>query len=301
MTGTVLILGASGKIGRHAHKAFNAAGWTVRLYDRKARDMTAQAKSADVIVNGLNPPNYHNWAELIPEITADVIAAARANEATVIIPGNLYVFGDRPGLWDEATPHRPVSRKGHIREEMERAYESAGIQTIILRAGDFISATAGDDDLMGIVHLRAIRKGVVTALGAPDVMHAYTYLPDWANCAVRLAEMRAQLPAWTDLCCGGMNFTISDLARALETATGRNLSVKEFAWWQMRLAAPVWELARELLEMRYLWQTPHRLGSERLAKQLPDFHCTDIQKVMTAGLPADMHRPDYPQNAAVTL
>ena len=43
---------------------------------------------ADVIDNGLNPPNYHNWAKLIPQITADVIAAAKASGATVLLPGN---------------------------------------------------------------------------------------------------------------------------------------------------------------------------------------------------------------------
>lgn len=263
--------------------------------------MTAQAQGVDVIVNGLNPPNYHNWAKLIPEITADVIAAAKACGATVIIPGNVYVFGDTPGHWTEDTPHRPVSRKGRIRDDMERAYETSGVQTIVLRAGDFVSSSPGDDDLMGVIHMRAIRKGVVTALGAPDVMHAYTYLPDWADCAVKLAEMRKQLPAWNDLCCGGMNFTISDLARTLEHVTGRSLTVKEFGWWQMRLAAPVWELARELLEMRYLWQTPHSLGCERLTALLPDFRCTDVETVMTAGLPEEMRREHYPPSATVTL
>jgi NADPH:quinone reductase-like Zn-dependent oxidoreductase len=59
-TGTVLILGASGKIGHHASRAFAAAGWVVRHYDRASGDMVAAARGADVIVNGLNPPAYHN-------------------------------------------------------------------------------------------------------------------------------------------------------------------------------------------------------------------------------------------------
>ena len=56
MTKTVLILGASGKIGRHSAAAFQKAGWTVRAYDRKTESMTRAAMGADVIVNGLNPP-----------------------------------------------------------------------------------------------------------------------------------------------------------------------------------------------------------------------------------------------------
>jgi len=49
------------KIGHHAAEAFAAAGWTLRRYKR-GTDMTAAAMGADVIVNGLNPPGYHNWA-----------------------------------------------------------------------------------------------------------------------------------------------------------------------------------------------------------------------------------------------
>ena len=86
MTQTVLILGGSGKIGTHAAEAFWNAGWTVRQYDRSTDDMTTAAMGADVIVNGLNPANYANWAKNIPAITQQVIAAAKASGATVIIP-----------------------------------------------------------------------------------------------------------------------------------------------------------------------------------------------------------------------
>ena len=42
MTQTVLILGGTGKIGTHAARAFGAAGWEVRHYDRAAGDMTTR-------------------------------------------------------------------------------------------------------------------------------------------------------------------------------------------------------------------------------------------------------------------
>ena len=69
MTQTVLILGASGKIGTHAARAFARKGWEVRRFNRETDDMTEVAQGCDVIVNGLNPPNYHDWAGLIPLIT----------------------------------------------------------------------------------------------------------------------------------------------------------------------------------------------------------------------------------------
>src|SRR5687768_12033386 len=121
-----LILGASGKIGRRARSAFEAAGWRVRSFDRKRGNMVEAARGADVIVNGLNPPKYRDWARLIPAITRDVIAAAKASGATVIIPGNVYNMDHEGGEWSESTPHRPMTKKGRIREEMERSYEASG-------------------------------------------------------------------------------------------------------------------------------------------------------------------------------
>src|SRR6266540_512631 len=114
MQKNVLILGGSRKIGRSASEAFARAGWNVRTYDRKRGNMLEAARGADVIVNGLNPPAYHDWARLIPAITSEVIATAKASGATVILPGNVYNFGDEGGEWSEATPHRPMTQKGKI-------------------------------------------------------------------------------------------------------------------------------------------------------------------------------------------
>jgi len=116
MTQIVLILGANGKIGSHAAEAFWNAGWQVRRYSRETDDITAAAMGADVIVNGLNPPHYHNWSGIIPRITRDVIAVARTSEATVILPGNYLQF--RHGRWrdrpcDTAKCHDPQRPHPH--------------------------------------------------------------------------------------------------------------------------------------------------------------------------------------------
>ncbi|NBD31008.1 MAG: NmrA family NAD(P)-binding protein [Alphaproteobacteria bacterium] len=286
---TVLVLGATGRIGRHATEAFADAGWTVRPYTR-GTDMTKAAMGADVIVNGLNPPAYHNWAQLIPQITRQVIDAAQAGDATVILPGNVYNFGDTPGTWSETTPQRPVSRKGRIRKEMEAAYRAADIRTIVLRAGSFIDP-AGQGDAMAELHMRSIRAGKLTAAGDPDCLHTFCYLPDWGRAAVMLAERRAQLGRFEDIPFPGHAFTIRDLQVMLEAETGRTYRITSFPWMMLRLAAPFWELARELLEMRYLWNTDHRLSDEKLALHLPDFRASDMRTAMLAGLPDDIH-PD---------
>jgi nucleoside-diphosphate-sugar epimerase len=290
MTGTVLILGGRGKIGRHSAKAFAAAGWTVRQYKR-GTDMTQEAKGADVIVNGLNPPNYHNWAVLIPHITTQVIAAAKASGATVILPGNVYNFGAEGGVWSEETLQRPVSRKGRIRVEMEAAYRSAGVQTIILRAGNFIDPE-GQGDIMSLFILRDITRGKIVFGGAPDVMQAWCYLPDWARAAEHLARMRANLSGFEDIPFPGHSFTLSGLRMRLEEHLGRSLRVVRFPWWMMTIAAPFWELARELREIRYLWDTPHSLSDRKFNSFLPDFRHRPVEDVILDTLPPALRVAD---------
>jgi nucleoside-diphosphate-sugar epimerase len=287
MSNTVLILGASGKIGQNAAQAFAKAGWNVRKYDRKSNDMSAAARGVDLIVNGLNPPNYHNWAKTVPEITKQVIAAARASGATVIIPGNVYNFGDRPGVWSETTPQRPNTVKGRVRVEMEDAYRASGVQTIVLRAGNFIDPER-NDDVMGLLYFRAIKKGKLTAVGRPDALQAMCYLPDWARAAVKLAEKRAELASFEDIPFPGHSFTILDLQDALQNHLGRSIRITGFPWKMFSLLGPFWELARELNEMRYLWNTSHQLSGEKFDRLLPDFVPTDMRRVMLAALPEDM-------------
>lgn len=287
MAQTALILGASGSFGRNAAQAFEAAGWTVRRFDRKTGDMIRDAEGGDVIVNALNPPNYHAWDRLIPKITDQVLAAAKASGATVLLPGNVYVFGDQPGPWGADTPHRPVARKGAVRARMEAAYRQAAqdsIQVIILRGGDFMDP-ANPDTMLNRVTLRGLDAGRITTLGAPDIARAYAYLPDMTRAAVGLAEQRHSLNRFEDVPFPGHTFSMSDLASALETRIGRPLRIRRFPWWAMRLASPVWELARELTEMRYLFETPHRLDDTRFRQLLPQFVQTSFQDVATQHVP----------------
>ena len=287
MIQTVLILGASGKIGTNAARAFARKGWEVRRFNRETDDMTEAARGCDVIVNGLNPPNYHDWARLIPEITRQVISAARASGATVILPGNVYIYGDTPGEWSECTEPNPCSRKGRIRLDMERAYAGSGVQTINLRAGNLVDPDH-NGDILSLMLLTRIRRGRVVSPGDADAIQPWGYMPDWARAAVELAEKRAELSSYEDIPFPGHTFTVNDLRRGLEVELGRELRLASFPWWLIRLAAPVWELARELLEMRYLWNTPHTLSPRRFNALLPDFEPTPLREVFRAALPDDL-------------
>lgn len=281
MSRIVLVLGASGHSGRAFADAFAAAGWDVRRY-RRGTDPAEAASGAGFIVNAMNPPNYHAWEQHIPQITDLAMTAARASGARVLIPGNVYVFGTEPAPWSAATPHRPCSRKGRVRAEMEAAWRASGLPVTILRAGDFVDGTR-PGLIMGLVVLKHLRKGRITAMGRPDVPRAHAYLPDLARAAVALAE-RDDLAVFADIPFPGHTFSMVDLQAEIARQTGQTPTITPFPWWMMRLAAPFWDLARELREMRYLYDHPHSLAGGAFSALLPGFAATPFADVVASHL-----------------
>ena len=304
MTGTVLILGATGRFGRAATQAFAAGGWSVVAASRKGaassvrgaraiacdtmdkEAVMAAAKGADVIVHAVNP-TYHKWASQLPDITANVIAAGLSSGATVMIPGNVYPFGEAATeVFRERDPRNPSTRKGALRVTMERAFESAsrqGLRTVILRSGDYIEREKSGNWFDG--HMaNKVHKGVFTYPGPMDRVHAWAYLPDKARAMVGLAEMRAELPAFTTIGFDGYSLTGGELKAAVALAVGQPLKLGRIPWRLLRVLGVFSPLIHELIEMRHLWIKPHRVDGEELCELLPDFRPTPLHEALTGVL-----------------
>lgn len=290
MTKSVLILGASGRFGRHASTAFKSQGWDVRKFDRASGNLGDAAAGVDVIVNAWNP-GYPDWAADVPKMTAQVISAAKSSGATVIIPGNVYNFGiTAPPVYDAETAHAATNPLGRIRIEMEAAYRASGVQTIVLRSGDYIDTEASGNwfDMMMIPKLA---KGRFVYPGTPDIAHAWAWLPDLTRAAVELAEMREDLPVFADIPFEGFTLTGNELSQAIASCLGKPIVLKKMNWLPIQIARPFWPLARHLLEMRYQWNKPHQIDGAKFRELLPDFEMTSLADALPLAL-GDHINPD---------
>ncbi|WP_170761236.1 epimerase [Ruegeria lacuscaerulensis] len=297
MTQTVLILGATGRFGRNAKVAFRNAGWSVRAFDRKTQDLRQSAEGVDVIVNAWNPP-YPDWARLVSKLHQQVVSVASDTGATVMIPGNVYVFGERtPGPWSGATPHMAQNPLGRIRVEMEEAYRKSTVRTIVLRAGDFIDTCASGNwfDQILIKHLS---RGQLIYPGQPDIPHAWAYLPDLTRAAVALAEIRDSVPRFCDVPYPGYTLTGADLAQSLSRVLGHEIRVKQMNWWPLYMARPFWRLAPHLIEMRYLWDLPHSLDGTFFDHLIDGFEQTELDEAIRSAIP-ESNQPRSHPNVAV--
>ena len=283
MENTVLILGPTGRLGRNAALAFEAAGWEVRRFDRAKDNLWDAAWGASVIVNGWHPP-YPRWEAEVPGLTAQIIEVAKAGGATVIIPGNVYVYGEQaPERFAPDTPHLATNPLGRVRIEMEAAFKASGVQTFVVRSGDFLDTEASGNWFDMIIAKNAA-KGTLSYPGPLNVPHPFTFLPDVAATMVSMAERRATLGQFEDVNVPSHAVTGQQLADAISGVIGKPVVAKRMSWLPIRIASIAWPLGRALLEMRYLWGKPHVLDTSRHAALCPDVQQTPLPVVLARAL-----------------
>jgi nucleoside-diphosphate-sugar epimerase len=294
---TIVILGAAGRVGEAAAKAFVKAGWRVKGVARGAKASTLAAgvepvvadafdrqalitacAGADVIFHALNPA-YDQWATTVMPLANNVLAAAEAHGATVMIPGNVYNYGSTIGTGMRPDgPFNPDIEKGRIRVEMEAMFEQAAeeksVRTIILRAGDFFGGKR-PESWLDLMILKDLKKDRFVWPGPWAAVHAFAYLPDLAEAFVRLAEKRHEPPPFARFNFGGYGVTGTQMKQAAERAAGRKLKSGGVPWLLLRFVGLFNPVLREVVKMRYLWQVPHSLDNR------------DLQ----AAIGAEPHRP----------
>ena len=305
MTSRILILGAAGRLGRPAAEAFRDAGWSVaslvrsrstarvapgtEILELDAADresLIEAANGVDVILHALNPP-YTEWPRLARPFAEAAIAAARASGATLMFPGNLYNYGSPlPSLIDETTPMHPNSRKGRIRMEIEEQMRDAaaqGVRTIIVRAGDFYGG-GGTGSWFDRIIAKNMVNGRVTYPGPLDAVHSWAYLPDLASTFVRLAEKRDAVGPFECFGFAGHAVTGREFVAAMVRILGHAMPISRLPWPLMRLLAPVVPIFRELVDVAYLWQEPHRIDDRKLVATIGRAPSTPLDAAVAAAL-----------------
>ena len=142
-----------------------------------------------------------------------------------------------------------------------------GVKTLILRAGDWFGPETSGNSWFGAGMVKPGRRlNAVTYPGRHEVGHAWAYLPDVAETAMRLIERETDLPGFAVFHFGGQWFEHGvEIAEAVRAAAGdQRLPIRRFPWWLVTIASPFVETFREMLEMTYLWRLPLRLDNRRL-------------------------------------
>lgn len=293
---TVLILGARGRFGMAATRAFAQAGWQVVAQLRPGATgplipgvlwlaaqpgdttgLAAAAQGATVVVQGLSPIYTHKaWRRDLPGLTQVAIDVARDLGALLMLPASVYNFGETmPTLLREDTAQEASTFKGRLRiaseAQVRAATQDGRMKAVVIRGGDFFGSGTGSwlDEVM----VKDIRRGKLTYPGPMNVPTAWAYLPDMARSFVEVAGRRDHLPAFDMFHFTGYQLTGRDWADALADiaweqgwlpADGQ-LRSSSLPWWVMRALGLALPKVAALCEMRYQWHTPHALVNTRMA------------------------------------
>lgn len=287
-TPTVLVLGAGGRFGGAAVKAFADAGWRVLAQQRHpspdtdpraqvlalglddADALARAAAGATVLVHAVNPP-YDAWDRLMLPLARQAMDLAERLGALFMLPGNVYAYGEgMPARLDESTPEHPSTGKGRLRAALEAELRDRAargrLRAVVVRAGDFFGAGRGS--WLDLAVAKDLARGRLVYPGPTDRVHAWAYLPDLARSFAAVAALPDH-PPFEALHFAGHAVTGAEFLDAVEAAAGRQgLRRGGMPWPLLRLAGLFVPTLREVVRMSYLWRVPHALDGRRLRARI---------------------------------
>ena len=290
-SGRVAIAGAAGAIGRASAAEFVHRGWPFRVIGRDSARLEAafggqgEIKAADiadpvqceralagvesaVYAVGLPYPNFDQHPVLMRKFLA---AAQRTGVSRLIVVSSVYSYG-RPMAprVAESHPRNPEARKGQFRKEQEdialAADREKNLRTLVLRLPDFYGPHA-EFSLAHQTFEAAVSGGKATWLGAADLPHEFVFVPD-------VGPMIAELLLRDDSFGQAWNYggpgtiTGREFITAAYEDVGRQPTFRSVGPLVLRLGGLFNPMLRELVELRYLSETPVILDDSKLHNHL---------------------------------
>jgi len=320
-----LVLGATGSFGGAVAAELLSRGQRVRVLVRDVNKLEARfgrntdweilegdvqdagtlnraAQGCDVIVHGINYP-YDKWFPNMETATRNILAAATANDATIVFPGNIYSLGAagaRPH--PETAPAAPITKKGELRRWMEdelKAYAETGGRVLNVRGGDYFGPTVRNG-LVDPAFEAAVNAKRMMVLGDMGIPHQWAYVPDLARATVDLLDQRENLNAYEVVHLEGLiarpqRSFFSEVARQ----AGSPDKIFNMPWWLLDVVGMFSPLIREVVAMRYIWDSTVLIEGVRFAELLPDFVPTPMDRAIAETVQS--YRRDVPTGEAASV
>jgi len=308
-TKLALVLGVTGGFGKHLAIELLNQGWNINTLIRSGKslpecflpyyesnqinvftgdardsnDVKKAAQDCSVMVYGLNVP-YAQWKTLAIELLEVSIDIAEKLEMTLVFPGNVYTYDPKQcSLINEETPMSAPTSKGEIRIEMEQRLKLAttkGAKVLILRAGDFIGKDAPSTWMQFLVKQTKTGYKLTIPTENHDLNHSWCYLPDLARYAVALLDQPTVKQPFQTFHVPGLKFTFKELRNEIERTTGKTVAVNQIPWWLYALISPFVPFIREIISMRYLWESELDLDGTKLNRVLPEIKTSSLSEAL---------------------
>ncbi|MDJ0626620.1 MAG: NAD-dependent epimerase/dehydratase family protein [Rhodobacter sp.] len=220
---------------------------------------SAACRGADVIYFCAAPP-YHQWSTAFPALQEAAIAAAAQTGAVLVAVENLYGYGVA-GTLHEGMPLEAKTRKGAVRAQMSKrllaAHETGEARCVAGRATDFFGPGVPMSALGERFWPALLAGKTIDWVGDPDAPHSFAYLPDLAKAYVDLGERSGtwgrawHLPALPPI-------SVRELCARVR-GSDATIKIRKTPSWVLRAVGVFQPAARELIEMRYMFDEPFEI------------------------------------------
>ncbi len=265
----------SGQVGAPLVEVLLAKGHRVRVITRTGGNVAAGAEfvsgdafdrafcvrsaaGATAVYHCLNVAySARAWANELPTFQHNLIEAAGKASARLVVLENLYMLGAPGAPFTEATPARPCSRKGTVRQQLSEAlmaaHRAGTVKAVAGRASDLFGPGVRESQIGEQLFTRVLAGKSARVFGNPDALHSFSYAHDVACGLAALGSTDDTLgSAWM------LPVTPALSTRAFHERLFSALGVtpklhviSPFVLSFLGLFSPV---LRELVEMNYQWQ-----------------------------------------------
>jgi nucleoside-diphosphate-sugar epimerase len=275
----IAVLGARGLIGGAVVRRARLAGHKVRAVvrpgreapafpvgievvsaDLRSRDSVVQAvRGMEVVVHAATVP-YPEWPRLVPLFADNVLAAAEAAAATLVFPGNVYVYGSpRSRFVTEDHAQKPHTVKGRIRLGIERkflqAHHDGRVDLVLPRYPDVYGPGGMHEDFRPVFEGALTGKPCRWPLDA-DALHEFILNDDAAEAMIKLIGTPAAHGRAVHVP-GPHPIVSRDFIRLVYAAAGSGEpTVQVYGRGMYRLVGLFNPMARAAYEMAYLFDNP---------------------------------------------
>ena len=241
--------------------------------DATDRDLCVRAADGAAAVYHCMNPSYDSdlWARVVPTLMENLIAAASATGARLVVLDNLYMYGKPSGPITTDTPFNPESRKGEIRAQasdmLAEAERRGDVRAAVARASDFFGPGGHGTHFADRFWKPALAGKTVYTLLDPDATHSYNYIPDVAAglAALGLAEDDVLGKTWMLPACEAT--TARELAQHFSTALGREIRLAKTPRIVVKGLGLFMPIVKEIDEMLHQWEAPFVIDDRPLRER----------------------------------
>jgi nucleoside-diphosphate-sugar epimerase len=235
--------------------------------------VTRVATGAQVVFACVQPA-YTEWPERFPPLMQAVIDGVAPTGAKLVFGDNLYMYGSTGGApIREDSPYAATGHKGRTRAAIAStlldAHQAGNLRVTIGRASDFYGPRCTDSALGELVFGNLLAGKPIDLLGNIDLPHTYSFIRDFANALVILANSpEADGQAWHIP--NARTQTTREVVQLIADQAGKPLRYRAASKWMLRAVGLFNPMVREMVEMSYEFQEPYIVDHSRFVQTFGD-------------------------------